>query len=425
MKKLSALLAMGVCMTGVVAAHAANDDWKQKFAKVSDEYFDQVYFHYSPTGGTLTGYHEYDTQLENLASKSIEAEIADLKDFEKRVEAIHPDDAAADFAPRSDREIVLASIKSQLLTLETIRPYEKNADSYSAIAANGAFSLMERKFASPDDRLRSLIAREKQMPALFENARINLKNPPRIFTEIAIEQLPGITSFFEHDVPLAFADAKDPALKAEFAQSNAAVIAALNSYLGWLKTDLLAKSSGDFRIGADTFSKKLAYDEMVDIPLDKLLVIGWADLRKNQEHFKQVAKELEPNKEPGEVLEELGKNHPPPDQLLNAFRATFDGLVSFIRSHHIVTIPSDVRPVVEETPPFMRATTFASMDTPGPYEKHATEAYFNVTLPDPSMTPAEVEGYMHSCGYLKLRAGCARYWAQIPTSRDGRITPSR
>jgi uncharacterized protein (DUF885 family) len=36
------------------------------------------------------------------------------------------------------------------------------------------------------------------------------------------------------------------------------------------------------------------------------------------------------------------------------------------------------------------------MDTPGPFEKNATEAYFNVTLPDPSMTPAQVEGYMHS-----------------------------
>jgi uncharacterized protein (DUF885 family) len=43
----------------------------------------------------------------------------------------------------------------------------------------------------------------------------------------------------------------------------------------------------------------------------------------------------------------------------------------------------------------MRATTTASMDTPGPYEAHATEAYFNVTLPDPSMTLAEVDGYMH------------------------------
>jgi uncharacterized protein (DUF885 family) len=383
-------------MSSAITGHAANENWKQQFQKVSDEYFDQVYFHYGPTGGTLAGYHQYDAQLENYSRKNIDQEIDALKVFEKRIEAIHPDDAAADFVPRSDREIVLGNIRSSLLTLETIRPWEKNADNYSGTAANGAFTLMERKFASPDDRLRSLIAREKQMPALFRDARVNLKNPPRVYTEIAIEQLPDIVSFFEHDVPLAFADAQDPALKAEFAQSNAAVIAALNSYLGWLKTDLLPRSNGDFRIGAETFSKKLQYDEMVDLPLDKLLEIGWADLRKNQAHFNQIAKELEPDKDPRAVLLELGENHPAPDQLMNTFRATFDGLVSFIHSHHIVTIPSDVRPIVEETPPFMRATTSASMDTPGPFETHATEAYFNVTLPDPTMTPAEVEGFMHS-----------------------------
>ncbi len=197
-------------------------------------------------------------------------------------------------------------------------------------------------------------------------------------------------------MPLAFADANDPALKTEFAQTNAAVIAGLKSYLDWLKTDVLARSNGDFRIGAQTFSTKLKYDEMVDIPLDKLLEIARADMRKNQDHFRQVAHELEPAKEPGAVLEDLGKQHPAPGQLMDAFRATFDGLVSFIRTHHILTIPSDVRPIVEETPPFMRATTFASMDTPGPFEAHATEAYFNVTLPEKSMTPAQVEGYMHS-----------------------------
>ena len=383
-------------MTSAMSARATHENWKQQFEKVSDEYFDQVYFHYGPTNGTLTGYHQYDAQLEDYSRKNIDAEIADLKLFEKRFEAIHPGGAAVDFVPRSDREIVLANIRSQLLTLETIRPWEKNADEYSSTCAGGAFALMERKFASPDERLRSLVAREKQMPALLIDARVNLKNPPRIFTEIAIEQLPDIISFFEHDVPLAFADAKDPALKAEFAQSNAAVIAALKSYLGWLKTDLSLKSNGDFRIGAETFSKKLEYDEMVDLPLDKLLEIGWADLRQNQAHFIRVAKELEPDKTPRAVLNELGEDHPAPDQLLTTFRATFDGLISFIRARHIVTIPSDVRPIVEETPAFMRATTFASMDTPGPFETHATEAYFNVTLPDPSLKPEEVEGYMHS-----------------------------
>ena len=383
-------------MCSALNAYAEKEDWKQKFNRVSDEYFDQVYFPYSPTSGTLVGYHQYDGQLEDYSRKNIDAEIVVLKIFEKRIEAIHPDDFTADFVPRSDREMVLANIRSTLLTLQTIRPWEKNADNYSSACANGAFVLMERKFASPDERLRSLVSRERQMPGLLNNARINLKNPPRIFTEIAIEQLPDIVSFFEHDVPLAFADAKDPALKTEFAETNAAVITALNSYLDWLKTDLLAKSKGDFRIGAETFKKKLEYDEMVDLPLDKLLEIGWADLRKNQEHFNKVAHELEPDKTPGAVLEELGENHPAPDHLLEAFRATFDGLVSFIRSNHIVTMPSDVRPILEETPPFMRATTFASMDTPGPFETHATEAYFNVTLPDPAMKPDEVEGYMHS-----------------------------
>lgn len=373
---------------------AGNTAAMQQFQKVSDEYFDQVYFPYAPTLGTSAGYHQYDSQLEDFSRKTIDAQIAALGNFEARVSAIPA--AELDLTTRGDREIVLNNIRSQLLTLQTIRPWEKNPDTYSSGIANSAFTLMERNFASPDERLRSLVAREKLMPSRLEEARANLKNPPHIYTEIAIEQLPGIISFFQHDVPLAFKDAQDAALKAEFAARNAAVIEALQSYQNWLKSDLLPKSHGDIRIGAETFHKKLEYDEMVDVPLDKLLEIGWADLRKNQQHFNEIAKELEPNKDPRAVLEELGADHPAPDQLLNSFRNTFNSLIAFIQQHKIVTIPSNVRPILEETPPFMRATTFASMDTPGPYEKHAAEAYFNVTLPDPSMTPAEVEGYMHS-----------------------------
>ena len=372
-------------MSSALAASAA-ESVQQQFQKASDEYFDKVYFPYQPTAGTLAGYHQYDTQIEDFSRRSIEAEAAAQRSFEARIAAIPA--SGLDQTARGDRDLLLGAIRSRLLSLEAIRGWEKNPDEYSGAISNGIFSLMERKFASPDERLRSVIAREKLALARFDEARANLQNPPRIYTEIAIEQLPGIVSFFENDVPQAFTDAADAQTKAEFAKSNAAVIAALNSYLVWLKSDVLPRSHGDFRIGADAFQKKLAYDEMVDIPLDKLLEIGWADLRKNQQHFNQLAKELEPEKDPRSVLEELGSNHPAPDKLLDAFRATFDGLISFIRAKHIVTIPSDIRPIVEETPPFMRATTFASMDTPGPYETHATEAYFNVTLPDKDMTPA-------------------------------------
>jgi uncharacterized protein (DUF885 family) len=399
-KKVAALLAIGVFMTVSIAAHAEKEKltqvyWKKIFEHDADEYFDQVYFPNQPSQGTQVGYHQYDTKLENLSQSSINTEVAALKKFEQRFESVQKK-ASFDPVTRGDCQIVLGTIQSRLLTLQTIRPWQKNPDNYSSTAANAAFTIMERKFASPDARLRSLVERERQMPGLFDQARVNLTNPPHIYTEIAIQQLPGIISFFEHDVPLAFADAKDEALKEEFDHINTQVITALKSYQDWLKTDLLPRSSGDFRIGADTFSKKLQYDEMVDIPLDKLLEIGRADLHKNQEHFNQVAKELEPDKDPSAVLEELGQKHPAPDQLIPTFTATFGSLIGFIRSHNIVTIPSDVRPIVEETPPFMRAITFASMDTPGPFETHATEAYFNVTLPDPSMTHEQVESFMHS-----------------------------
>jgi uncharacterized protein (DUF885 family) len=380
-------------MTASAAAYSQTTA-REQFLRASDDYFDQVYFPYQPTAGTVVGYHQYDPKLEDLAAGNIDAEVAALDGFEKRISAIPA--ASLDQTTHADREIVLNQIRSRRLTLHTIRPWAKSADEYSSLCANAAFTLMERKFAPADDRLRSLIAREKQMPGLLREARTNLQNPPRIFTEIAIEQLPGIIRFFQHDVPLAFADAHDAALQAAFAKTNAAVIIELNDYLAWLRSDLLPRSNGDFRIGAETFSKKLQYDEMVDIPLPKLLEIGYADLHRNQQHFAEVAKGLEPDKTPREVLEDLGHQHPAPDQLLNAFRATFTSLLDFIRSHHIVTIPSDVWPVLEETPPFMRATTQASMDSPGPFETRATTSYFNVTLPAPSMTPAQVEGYMHS-----------------------------
>jgi hypothetical protein len=129
-----------------------------------------------------------------------------------------------------------------------------------------------------------------------------------------------------------------------------------------------------------------------------------ADLRKNQAEFARVAKELDPGKTPKQVLAELGADHPPPAELLASFRNTFDGLTQFIRAKNIITLPSDVRPILRETPPFMRATTFASMDTPGPFEAKAQEAYFNVTLPEASWPKERVAGFMAQFSYPVIKA---------------------
>src|SRR5262249_14885844 len=70
------------------------------------------------------------------------------------------------------------------------------------------------------------------------------------------------------------------------------------------------------------------------------------------------------------------------------------GLRQFIEQHHIVTIPTPTPPILEETPPFARALTSASMDTPGPFEKAAREAFFNVTLPEPNWSRKQTDEYL-------------------------------
>jgi uncharacterized protein (DUF885 family) len=350
-----------------------------------DRFFDDVYFKFNPTAGTSAGFHQYDTQLEDYSKAGVDAQRKALHAAEKEFAALPAD---------PDRDLILNSIRATLLALEQVRGWENNPDNYSSGVTNSIYVIMSRTFAPPADRLQSAIARERQIPAVFQTARANLKNPPRIYTEVAIEQLPGIVSFFENDVPTAFKQVTDTKLLADFKQSNDAVIGALKDYQAFLQNDLLARSHGDFRLGADRFRKKLLYEEMVDLPLDKLLEIGMADLRRNQEAFKQTAAKVDPSKTPQQILDEATHDHPAPDHLLQSFRDVLGGLKDYITAHRIITIPSPVLPILEETPPFMRALTTASMDTPGPYEMVAKEAFFNVTLPEPSWTPKEVEEHM-------------------------------
>jgi uncharacterized protein (DUF885 family) len=390
----AALLGTAMLSSSAPAQKISADGAMQTFSFVSEQYFSDVLFRYAPTYGTQAGLHQYDTQLEDYSAASVQKQIAALHTYEKKLQAIDPSGLDASIA--ADYNILLNSIHSQLLSLEVIRNWEKNPDNYSSGVTNSIFVLMERPFAPVNTRLRAAIEREKQIPQVFAEARKNLKNPPRIFTEIALEQIDGLVSFFQNDVPTAFAEADDAKAKADFAASNAAVIQSLKDYGAWMKSDLLPRSSGDYRLGADTYRKKLAYDEMVDLPLDHLLQIGLDDLHRNQQEFARIAKEVDPSKSPQDVLAELATIHPAPDKLLDSFHNTFDTLIAFIRAHNIITIPSDVQPTLEETPPFMRATTFASMDPPGPFETHSTKAYFNVTLPEKTWASAHVAEHMAS-----------------------------
>ena len=373
---------------GTIAAQ--NGD--AQFIRLADRFFDEVLFRYDPAQATAQGFHQYDEQLPSRSRAEIQGQVAALKKWEAEVHNFDERGLSAFMA--ADRQLLLSEIQSLRFNLETLRFWEKNPDVYSSGATNAIFVIMSRKFAPPTERLKSVLARERLIPRSLVAARENLTNPPRVYTEIALQQLPGMVGFFQKDVPEAFRGVTDVALKAEFRKANQTTIDALRSYQAWLMSDLLPRSHGEFRIGAENYRQKLLYDEMVDTPLDRLLEIGYQDLKRNQAEFRRVARQIDAKRTPEQILTELERDHPPAEKLLAAFQMALGGLRSFIETRHIVTIPSPVPPTVEETPPFMRALTTASMDTPGAYEKVAKEAFFNVTLPEAGWSAPQVEEYL-------------------------------
>src|SRR6266496_1140339 len=355
------------------------------FDKLVDQTFDSFY-KFNPTQATADGFHQYDTRLEDFSQASVNAEVAAAKLSLDKLQAFSP--AGLSQESTGDLEFLTARTNARLLELETVQMWRRNPDSYTSTATFSIFVLMSRTFAPQAERLRSVVARERAIPKLLEEAKKNLSDVPRVYTEVALDNLSGTAGFFQNDVPKAFSGVEDPKLLAEFHASNLAAIAALKEYQAFLKQNLLPASNGDFRLGTETYRKKLLYDEMVDVPLDRLLEIGYSDLRRNQQRVKEVAATIDAKKSPREVMADLQNDHPTADQLLPTFRNALGGLKQFIEEKKIITIPSQVPPIIEETPPFERALTSASMDTPGAYEKVAKEAFFNVTPVEPDW-PAE------------------------------------
>jgi uncharacterized protein (DUF885 family) len=400
-RSVARLAGLVLILCAISAVHAATPAASAAggaaFQKVVDALLADLYAR-NPTYATDLGLHEFDGRLEDYSAASVAAEQQAVAKFEAELERIDPKGLTQ--VQRQDRELLRLSLASRRLDAERVRSLERNPDVYSSGITNSAYALIKRDYAPAEQRLRSLVEREKAMPSALLEARRNLRDVPRIYAEIAIEQLDGNREFFRSAVTEAFAGVGDAALQAEFKRANDAVIRALGDYKTWMQQTLLPKATGSFAWGAELYRRKLWADEMIDTPLAELERIALQDLQRNQAAFAAAAKQVDPTKSPLEVLAAMQLDHPPPDRLLATTQAELDALGRFMTQRHIVTIPQDAPPAqVQETPPFMRATTSASMDTPGPFEQGKLQGFYSMTLPDPAWPAEQQEEFMRQWFY--------------------------
>jgi uncharacterized protein (DUF885 family) len=353
------------------AAQTADADYEA----VAEEYI-KGYFAARPLQGTALGLHEYDGKITDYSRLALDAELSRLRRFDDRLNKFDP----TKLGPRQsiDLRILQAAVKKELFRMQEMSLFERNPMVYARAADLNVY--VQRNFAPLEDRVRSIIAIESEVPNILIAARTNLKEVlAKPFVELAIQIARGSSDFLKKDLPAAIAGLKDEQLRAAFQISNRKAANALNDYAAWLEREKLPKASLDFALGEEKFRRLLAETELVDLPPQKILEIGLEQLKTEQEAFANAAKIIDPDKSPIEVFRQIQSQHPTPENLIPDVAKDLDKIRKYVSSHNLVTIPSDVRAKVKETPQYRRATSFASMDTPGPFEKRATEAYYYVT----------------------------------------------
>ncbi len=382
------VVAAATCLplTNAVALQTPDSEYEA----VAEEFI-KGYFAARPLLGTAIGLHEYDGKITDYSRLALDAELSRLKRFEDRLRKFDLDKLSQ--RQSIDLRILQGAIRKEIFQREAMSIYERDPMVYARAADVNIY--IKRNFAPLDDRVHSIVAIESQVPNILIAARTNLNAVlPKPYVELAIQIAKGSADFLRKNLVAAVADLKDERIRTEFLEANRKAAAALTDYAAWLERDKLPKATDDFALGEDKFRRLLAETELVDLPPEKILEIGLAQLRKEQKAFAEVAKRIDSNKSPEEVFKQMQSEHPTPESLLGDIGKDLEQIRKFVVTRKLVTIPSEVRARVKETPQYRRATSFASMDTPGAFEKRATEAYYYVTPPESEWPPLQKDEWL-------------------------------
>jgi uncharacterized protein (DUF885 family) len=365
------------------------------FTRLATDYV-HGYLAWRPQAGTALGLHQYDGKITDLRRSSLHAELARLQSCDQQLAGFHTNL----FSPRMlhDYRLLRCAVQRELFSFEQMRVYWRNPMTYAAVLDVNAY--LKRDFAPLEKRVHSIISILRQASDLMAAARANLERKlPSAQVATAIEQANGAADFLSKDLPDALKDFSTEPLKSELEKANRRAIRELRGYADWLRRHRLPAATEDYALGRERYRELLRCSELVTASPDQLLELGLLELRDTQRRFAELAAEIDPSRTPTQVFKDVQRDHPTEAGLIPDTVKNLEAIRQFIVERDLLTLPSEVRARVMETPQYLRSTTFASMDTPGVFETKATEAYYYVTPPEPAWPPAQKEEWLTAFNY--------------------------
>src|SRR5213595_1555062 len=381
------IIAASVLSLSISTARANPKD--DEFQKIAHDYIERE-LETNPEEATELGDHRFDGRLTDYLPEARAKQLATQKEFRDKLNAI--DGSQVTGANNVDFRILKENIDYKIFQAEELKEPDWNPLVYMQSLANSLYLLVARDFATPEKRIASLRQRMEAIPRIITQAKTNLQHPPRVHTETAIEQTQGAIGLVREGLaPLLD---RAPQMKKELAPLQEKTAAALEDYKKWLQNDLLPRSDGDFRLGAEKFRKKLRFALASDLSMEEIMKRAQADLQETQTAIYETALPLyekyfpeadnktltDKHKVTAAVLDKLAEQHPDDATIVGYAKEVVGEATDFVKSHKLVAIPDTPLDVIA-MPEFKRGVAIAYCDSPGPLDK--TGKTFFAVAPTP------------------------------------------
>jgi uncharacterized protein (DUF885 family) len=369
-----------------VTPEAPNPQWTAHTKSFLDDFFTA-----HPAAAVVAGRHEHDGKLPDWSADGLAKEVARMKAAKQALAAFTDEQLTAD--ERLQRELLDARLDRDLFWIETAKWPQKNPAFYFDWLLDGLDPAVyvTRDYAPLEARIAAYTTYASNIPAAAAQIKANLNGPlPLTYVKFGVASFGGFASFYENDVPQAFAAVKDAPLQAAFTNANREAIAAMKDLTAHLQ-GMESTATQDFALGANLFAQMVQRTERVDVSLEALEAAGRADMARNQKALTQACSELAPGKPIPECIAMVADQKPEGGPVAGARRQLVE-LRKFMDKVDIVTIPGTEVALVEEAPPYMRQNS-AYIDIPGPYEKGLPSTYY-ISPPDPSWSKEDQLAYI-------------------------------
>ena len=367
-------LLLFACGAGALMAQGPED---AKFKKFQDTFWD-AYFKFYPTAGTLQGYAKYNDKLEDPTEGALDKFNEILDGFNQEMVS-KIDKMKLSPAAQVEHEMYLDFLDTEFLKLQNLVPWEYNPLLYNQLFIDSVRSVLVK--GGPAGAA-AATARAKLLPGLIKRAKDNLKTPPQDYTQSAIDQMPAIIDFYRHEA--ARLSGGNGALAAETGK----VAAALEDYLRYLRSELLPKSTGNFRMG-EAHLRTLRMTTQGHLPiLEEVVQRSLADFNNIRREMFLVCIPFFKIMYPTVDIEQLGRtkgeeatrntviqgvldkikiDHVGRDEFTGRIGKAVTDIRAFIKQHNLITMP-DEAVAIEPMPGYWANGSWTILQGPGAFE---------------------------------------------------------